>query len=62
MKASFIEHFLELEDPRIERKERHQLMDILVLVACAMVSGAEGWETTQGVHRAPYMDSSIIAR
>ncbi len=44
MTASFIEHFSELEDPRIERKKRHQLMDILVLVVCAIVSGAEGWE------------------
>jgi hypothetical protein len=44
MIGSFIEHFSELQDPRIERKKLHALMDILVLTICAMASGAEGWE------------------
>jgi predicted transposase YbfD/YdcC len=44
MIGSFIEHFSELQDPRIERKKLHALMDILVLTVCAVVSGAEGWE------------------
>ncbi len=44
MTISFIEHFSELEDSRIERKKLHALSDILVLVVCAMISGAEGWE------------------
>lgn len=44
MVASFIKHFSELEDSRIERKKLHALSDILVLVICAMISGAEGWE------------------
>ena len=44
MATGFVEHFSELEDPRIERKKLHALTDIMVLVVCAMISGAEGWE------------------
>ena len=44
MISSFVEHFSELQDPRIERKKLHALMDILVLTVCAVASGAEGWE------------------
>ncbi|QAU23227.1 ISAs1 family transposase [Dyella sp. M7H15-1] len=44
---SFIDHFSRIEDPRIERHKRHDLMDILVLVVCAVISGAEGWLAIQ---------------
>src|SRR5918999_1434989 len=44
MISSFVEHFSALQDPRIERKKHHALMDILVLIVCAVASGAEGWE------------------
>jgi hypothetical protein len=44
MVGSFIEHFSKLQDPRIERKKLHALMDILVLTLCAVASRAEGWE------------------
>jgi predicted transposase YbfD/YdcC len=44
MSQSFIEHFSIIEDPRIERCKKHQLMDILFLSLCAVLSGAEGWE------------------
>lgn len=44
MSICFIKHFLKLEEPRIERHKRYELMDILVLVVCAVISGAEGWE------------------
>ena len=36
-------HFADLEDPRIERTRRHDLMDILVIALCAVICGAEGW-------------------
>ena len=42
MTTSIMEHFSQLEDPRIERKKLHNLMDIIVLVICGTVSGAEG--------------------
>ena len=41
---SLIEHFATLDDPRIDRKKRHDVIDILVLSICAIISGAEGWQ------------------
>ena len=38
---------LHLQDPRIERGKAHQLIDIVVLAICAVVCGAEGWETIE---------------
>src|SRR5436309_1356693 len=37
-------HFANLEDPRIDRTRRHELMDIVVIAVCAVICGAEGWE------------------
>ena len=45
--TNIIEHFSSLKDPRIERKRLHDLIDIIVLVICAIVSGAEGWESIE---------------
>ena len=42
MTTSIVEHFSKLEDPRIERKKLHNLMDIIVI--CGRISGSEGWE------------------
>jgi len=39
-----VEHFAKLEDPRIERKKLHCLIDMMVLSVCAISSGAEGWQ------------------
>lgn len=39
----FIKHFSCIEDPRIERTKRHQLLDILALAICAVISRAEQW-------------------
>ena len=36
-------YFADLEDPRIDRTRRHNLMDILVIALCAVICGAEGW-------------------
>lgn len=47
MSASLLEHFTSLEDPRVERNRRHALLDIVLLVVCAVVSGAEGWEAIE---------------
>jgi predicted transposase YbfD/YdcC len=44
MAPCFVEHFSKLPDPRIERNKLHDLMDIIVLTICAVISGAEGWE------------------
>ena len=44
MKNTFITHFSDIEDPRIDRCKRHQLIDILFLSVSAVLTGAEGWE------------------
>lgn len=44
MTNNFITHFSKINDPRIERHKKHQLIDILFLSVCAVLSGAEGWE------------------
>lgn len=36
-------HFGQLEDPRVEGRIFHPMMDILMLALCAIISGAEGW-------------------
>jgi len=38
--TDIFEHFEELEDPRIDRQKRHDLMDILFIAICAGVCGA----------------------
>jgi predicted transposase YbfD/YdcC len=42
-----LEHFASLEDPRVERNQRHALPDIVLLSVCAVVSGAPGWEAIE---------------
>lgn len=47
MTSSIIDHFSHLNDPRIERNKKHQLIDIIVLSVCAVCSGANGWEAIE---------------
>ena len=47
MSASLLEHFSSLQDPRVERNQRHALLDIVLLAVCAVVSGADGWESIE---------------
>ena len=42
-KATILEHFAELEDPRVERTRRHKLVDILAIAICATICGADSW-------------------
>lgn len=37
------EHFSGVNDPRIDRTKDHQLLDIITIAICAIISGAEGW-------------------
>ena len=41
--GGLIEHFSKLEDPRVDRNKKHELIDVIVLCVCAVLSGAEGW-------------------
>jgi len=44
MSVNFLKHFSTIDDPRINRCKRHELIDILFLSVCAVLSNAEGWE------------------
>ena len=35
--------FEEVEDPRLERTKLHGLTDILLIVLCAVICGADSW-------------------
>ena len=39
-----MERFADLPDPRVEGRTDHDLLDIVVLALCAVMSGAEGWD------------------
>jgi len=39
-----IERFRDLPDSRVEGRTDHDLLDIIVLALCAVMSGAEGWD------------------
>ena len=50
--ADFMTHFTVIEDPRIERCKKHNLLDILFLTVSAVLSGAQGWEVIEDFGRA----------
>ena len=39
-----LQHFADLKDPRLPRKRRHLLIDIVLISLAAILSGAEGWD------------------
>ncbi len=41
--ASIIHHFSSIEDPRINRHQKHQLSDIFFITLCAIIFGADNW-------------------
>lgn len=47
MTASLTDHFASIRDPRVERNRLYPLMEIMLLVVCATLSGAEGWEAME---------------
>lgn len=51
-KLSIVTHFKNLKDPRIERRKKHLLLDIIVLTICAVIADAEGWEDIESYGRA----------
>jgi predicted transposase YbfD/YdcC len=42
--SNIIDHFRNIEDPRIERNKKHLVWDIISLTICAVVCGCETWE------------------
>lgn len=50
--ARIIEYFAEVTDPRVERGQRHALLDILVIALCAVICGADSWVEIEAYGRA----------
>ena len=42
-KGVFFTCFEQLEDPRMNRRKRHELLDIIGITVCAVIAGADGW-------------------
>jgi predicted transposase YbfD/YdcC len=42
--GALVDHFAELEDPRVERTKRHPLLSIVALALCGVIVGAESWD------------------
>jgi predicted transposase YbfD/YdcC len=53
-KTTIAEHFATVEDPRIERSKRHQLLDILTIAILAVICGADGWVSIALYGRSKY--------
>jgi len=41
--ATIADHFGDVDDPRIDRSQKHQLLDIIIIAICAVICGADGW-------------------
>jgi predicted transposase YbfD/YdcC len=50
--AGLIERFADLPDSRVEGRTDHDLLDVVVLALCAVMSGAEGWDDIEDWGRA----------
>ena len=50
-KATILECFSELTDPRLDRRKRHLLEDIVVLAICGILSGADDWVSIEAFGR-----------
>src|SRR3954470_13576664 len=47
-------HFADLLDPRGERSRRHELLDIIGIAICAVISGAESWTAVEAYGHAKH--------
>jgi predicted transposase YbfD/YdcC len=41
--SDITKHFSKVTDPRIDRTKRHKLIDIILLVICGVICGADSW-------------------
>ena len=56
-KPAFLYHFDALEDPRIDRKKLYPLSEILLIVLCGSICGAQSWRdfVTFGEEKLDYL-------
>lgn len=53
-KLSLIEHFQCIDDPRVERRSDHDLIDILVIAICTLLCGGETFNDMEDFGQAKY--------
>ncbi|GGA55082.1 hypothetical protein CYANOKiyG1_75580 [Okeania sp. KiyG1] len=53
-KKSIYDYFSELEDPRVDRTKRHQLIDIITITICAVICGADTWVDIEAYGESKY--------
>ena len=46
------EHFEDLPDPRVERTRLHPLINVIFIAVCAVIGGADGWDSIASFARA----------
>jgi len=54
LNTNVLEHFANLNDPRIERSKEHLLKDIRSIAILAIISGADGWVAIEAYGNAKY--------
>jgi predicted transposase YbfD/YdcC len=59
--VSFLDHFRDVKDPRIERKKIYPIDEILLVTVCAVICGAEGWKDLElfGKQKLEYLKSFL---
>ncbi|ACK73705.1 transposase (plasmid) [Gloeothece citriformis PCC 7424] len=40
-KRTICDYFSDIKDPRLERRKRHKLIDIITITICAIISGVQ---------------------
>ncbi len=53
-KTTIYEHFSNLEDPRVDRTKRHNLIDIITITICAVICGADTWVDIESYGQSKY--------
>jgi len=52
--TGLIDYLKDVPDPRVERTREHQLIDILVIGVCCLISGGEGFNDMESFGKAKY--------
>ena len=42
-----VQYFSELDDPRVVGRSKHKLIDIVVIVICAVIANADSWREVE---------------
>lgn len=61
VETTIADSFIDLEDPRMDRTKRHQLLDIIIIGICAVICGADGWTGVEkfGKAKLPWLQTFL---